>query len=302
MTTLNTPIAAITAISTEAAPRRPHWIKRCRQNSILIGGGILLLMTLVALCAPLLSSYDPTLQNLDARYSLPFWMEGTDPAHLLGTDHLGRDYLSRLIYGARISLGIGFSVVLVAALIGTSLGLLAGYFGGKVDMLISFLITTRLSLPIVLVALAAVALRGASLTTLVTVLGLLVWDQFAIVARSGTLAIRHQEYIRAARATGASHLRIMLREILPNLRSTLIVIATLEMANVILLESALSFLGLGVRPPTPSWGLMIAEGRDSILFDAWLIALPGGMLCLLVLAVNLFGDGLRDLTGTEVKR
>ncbi|UTW12026.1 ABC transporter permease [Marinobacterium rhizophilum] len=299
MTTLNT--TTIPAPDTAQA-KRPHWLKRVRQSSILIGGGILLLMIVIALFAPLLSPFDPTLQDLDNRYALPFWMPGTDAAHLLGTDHLGRDYLSRLLYGARISIGIGFSVVLVAALIGTSLGLLAGYFGGKVDMLISFLITTRLSLPIVLVALAAVALKGASLTTLCTVLSLLVWDQFAIVSRSATQAIRHQEYIRAARATGASHLRTMLREILPNLRTTLIVIATLEMANVILLESALSFLGLGVRPPTPSWGLMIAEGRDSILFDAWLIALPGGMLCLLVLAVNLFGDGLRDATGTEIKR
>ena len=280
----------------------PHWIKRWKQASIIIGGGILFLMILMAILAPLLTTYDPTLQDLDNRLSLPFWMEGSSPEHLLGSDHLGRDYFSRLIYGSRISLGIGFSVVIFAAVIGTSLGLLAGYFGGKVDMLISFLITTRLSLPIVLVALAAVALKGASLTTLVTVLSLLVWDQFAIVARSSTQAIRNNEYIRAARATGASHLRIMLRDILPNLRSTLIVIATLEMANVILLESALSFLGLGVRPPTPSWGLMIAEGRDNILFDPWLIALPGGMLCLLVLAVNLFGDGLRDVSGARIKR
>ncbi len=294
MLTLNT--------SADTPSQRRHWLTRWKQSSILIGGGILLLLVLIALFAPLLAPYEPTLQNLEHRFSLPFWMEGADPAHLLGTDHLGRDYLSRLIYGARISLGIGCSVVVVAAVIGTSLGLLAGYFGGRVDMLISFLITTRLSLPIVLVALAAVALKGASLTTLVTVLSLLVWDQFAIVARTGSQTIREQEYIRAARATGASHLRIMLREILPNLRSTLIVIATLEMANVILLESALSFLGLGVRPPTPSWGLMIAEGRDSILFDSWLIALPGGALCLLVLAVNLFGDGLRDITGKEAKR
>jgi peptide/nickel transport system permease protein len=299
MTTLNT---TTLPLPDEARVKRPHWLKHARQSSILIGGGILLLMIFIALFAPLLSPFDPPLQDLDNRYALPFWMPGTDATHLLGTDHLGRDYLSRLLYGARISIGIGFSVVLVAALIGTSLGLLAGYFGGRVDMLISFMITTRLSLPIVLVALAAVALKGASLTTLCTVLSLLVWDQFAIVARSATQAIRNQEYIRAAQATGASHLRIMLREILPNLRTTLIVIATLEMANVILLESALSFLGLGVRPPTPSWGLMIAEGRDSILFDSWLIALPGAMLCLLVLAVNLFGDGLRDATGTEIKR
>jgi peptide/nickel transport system permease protein len=294
MTTSNT---VTLSAETKTSRQSVFWFLRFGRNGLMIGGGILILLILIAVFAPLLAPYDPTLQNLDNRFSLPFWMEGTNPAYLLGTDHLGRDYLSRLIYGTQISLGIGFSVVFIASIIGTSLGLLAGYFGGRVDMFISFLISTRLSLPIVLVALAAVALKGASLMTLVTVLSLLLWDQFAIVVRSGAQSIRNHEYIRAARATGASHLRIMIREVLPNLRSTLIVIATLEMANVILLESALSFLGLGVRPPTPSWGLMIAEGRDSILFDPWLIALPGCALCLLVFAVNLCGDGLRDITG-----
>ncbi|MEC5343495.1 ABC transporter permease [Brenneria populi] len=277
-------------------------LKRFRKTGVLLGGGILLLMIAIALLAPWLAPYDPIAQDLDHRLIAPFWQAAESTGHWLGTDQLGRDYLSRLIYGTRISLGIGIGVVIVAGIIGTSLGVLAGYFGGRVDMLISFLITTRLSLPIVLVALAAVALKGASIMTLVTILGLLVWDQFAIVTRARTQSLRNEAFVRSARAVGASHLFIMLREILPNLRNTIIVIATLEVANVILLESALSFLGLGVRPPTPSWGLMIAEGRDNILFESWLIALPGGALCLLVLAVNLFGDGLRDVIGAEVKR
>ncbi|MEE3662864.1 ABC transporter permease [Brenneria sp. g21c3] len=277
-------------------------LKRFRKTGILVGGAILLLMIAIALLAPWLAPYDPIAQDLDRRLIVPFWQASESTGHWLGTDQLGRDYLSRLIYGARISLGIGIGVVIVAGVIGTSLGVLAGYFGGRVDMLISFLITTRLSLPIVLVALAAVALKGASIMTLVTILGLLVWDQFAIVTRARTQSLRNEAFVRSARAVGASHLFIMLREILPNLRNTIIVIATLEVANVILLESALSFLGLGVRPPTPSWGLMIAEGRDNILFESWLIALPGGALCLLVLAVNLFGDGLRDVMGAEIKR
>ncbi|EHD21704.1 MULTISPECIES: ABC transporter permease [Brenneria] len=288
-------------VAAENQPARRS-LKRFRKTGIIIGGGILLLMIAIALLAPWLAPYDPIAQDLDNRLALPFWQAAESGGHWLGTDQLGRDYLSRLLYGTRISLGIGIGVVVVAGVIGTSLGVLAGYFGGRVDMLISFLITTRLSLPIVLVALAAVALKGASIMTLVTILGLLVWDQFAIVTRARTQSLRNEAFVRAARAVGASHVFIMLREILPNLRNTIIVIATLEVANVILLESALSFLGLGVRPPTPSWGLMIAEGRDNILFESWLIALPGGALCLLVLAVNLFGDGLRDVMGAGVKR
>ena len=168
-------------------------------------------------------------------------------------------------------------------------------------MAISFLITTRLSLPIVLVALAAVAFAGASLTTLITVLGLLLWDRFAVASRAAAQSLRSREFIKGLRAIGASQARILFLEVLPNMRSALIVVLTLEVANVILLEAALSFLGLGVRAPTPSWGLMIAEGRENILFDPWLIAMPGAALCVLVLAVNLMGDGLRDLTGGRLK-
>lgn len=277
-------------------------LKRFKQSSIVIGGSILIIMLLIAVFAPLLAPFDPITQDLNNRFVKPFWLAEEFGAHWLGTDHLGRDYLSRLIYGTRISLGISLSVITVAGTIGISLGLLAGYFGGRIDMFISFLITTRLSLPIVLVALAAVALGGASMLTLITVLSLLLWDQFAIVVRSGTQSLRHQEFVSAARAVGASHFFIMFREILPNLRNTIIVIGTLEVANVILLEAALSFLGLGVRPPTSSWGLMISEGRDNILFEPWLIALPGIALFILVFAVNLFGDGLRDVLGAGVKK
>ncbi|PTM41797.1 ABC transporter permease [Bosea sp. 124] len=274
--------------------RRRLWRRVRRETGILVGGGILAVLALIALLAPWLSPHDPIAQDLTKRLLPPFWQAGTDPSHWLGTDHLGRDYLSRLIFGARVSLGIGLGVTLCAGLIGTMLGLLAGYFGGRTDMAISFIITTRLSLPIVLVALAAVALGGASLQTLAIVLSLLLWDRFAVVVRTATQGLRSREFVQATRSFGASHLFLMLRSILPNLQNTLIVVATLEVANVILLEAALSFLGLGARPPTPSWGLMIAEGREQILFDPWLIALPGSALCLLILAVNLLGDGVRD--------
>ncbi len=270
-----------------------------RNSGVTIGGGILLVFVLMAVFAPLLAPHDPFAQDLSRRFLPPFWHDRTDPAHLLGTDHLGRDYLSRLIYGARISLGVGVGVIAIASAIGITLGLLGGYFGGRVDMLISFIIATRLSLPIVLVALAAVAVGGASLRTLIMVMGLLLWDQFAVVTRAATQSLRHQEFIMGLHAIGASRFRILFLEILPNIQSTILVVVTLEVANVILLEAALSFLGLDVRPPTPSWGLMIAEGRDNILFDPWLIALPGSLLCVLVLAVNLFGDGMRDITGPK---
>ncbi|WP_306224922.1 ABC transporter permease [Bosea beijingensis] len=263
-------------------------------SAIRIGGGLLAIIVFVAIFAPWLSSHDPIAQDLGKRMVPPFWYPGSDPAHLLGTDHLGRDYLARLLYGARVSLLIGLGVTLCAGFIGTMLGLAAGYFGGRTDMAISFIVTTRLSLPIVLVALAAVALGGASLKTLAIVLSLLLWDRFAVVVRAAAQSLRSREFVQATQSFGASHLYIMLHGILPNLRNTLIVVATLEIANVILLEAALSFLGLGAQPPTPSWGLMIAEGREHILFDPWLIALPGAGLCLLILAVNLLGDGVRD--------
>ena len=276
----------------------PSLVRRLRGNSgVLIGGTILLLIAAVAVLAPILAPYDPFDADLSRRFLPPFWHARSVPEHLLGTDQLGRDYLSRMIYGARVSLGVGLGATAVSAVIGITLGLIAGYFGGWVDMIVSFVVTTRLSLPIVLVALAAVALGGASLLTLVTVLGLLLWDRFAVVTRAATQSLRNQEFIDGMRAIGAGPARIMFQEILPNMRSAILVVATLEVANVILLEAALSFLGLGVPPPTPSWGLMISDGRENILFDPWLIALPGSALCILVLAVNLFGDGMRDVTG-----
>jgi peptide/nickel transport system permease protein len=276
--------------------RAPLWRRALGRRSVLIAAALLTPLLFAAVFAPLIAPHDPYAQDLTRRIVPPSWMEGGRPDHILGTDHLGRDYLSRLVYGARVSLGVGFGVALGAGLIGTTLGLLAGYFGGRVDMAISFLITWRLALPVVLVALAAVALGGASLRNLIIVLGLLLWDRFAVVVRAATQSLRAREFVTSAQALGASHARILVTELLPNIVTQLIVVGTLEVANAILLEAALSFLGLGVRPPTPSWGLMIAEGREHILFDAWLITFPGLALLVLVLAINLLGDGLRDAT------
>ncbi len=268
-----------------------------RNYSFLAGALVLVAIISVAIFAPVIAPHDPYAQTLSDRLHNPFWHDAkTLEEHPLGTDKVGRDYLSRLIYGARISLLIGFSTVLISGTIGTVLGVCAGYFGGRVDVVVNFIINTRLAMPVFLVAMAAVVAFGASLTVVILVLGLFLWDRFAVVMRSITMQARDLDYVRAARALGCSTPYIIVREIFPNVLSSLTVVATVEMANAILLEAALSFLGFGVQAPTPSWGLMLNEGRDYMFFSPWLIALPGACLFMLVLAINLFGDGLRDVT------
>lgn len=277
-------------------------MRRARlHRGFLLGAVVLIIIVAIALLAPLLAPYDPYAQELMNRLKPPMWMDGGSAEHWLGTDALGRDYLSRLIYGARVSLMIGLGTAITSGLIGTTLGVMAGYFGGRVDLVVSFLITTRLSMPVILVALAVVAVIGNSLITVIGILGLLLWDRFAVVVRSATRSVSRLDYVTSAQALGCSLPRILLGEILPNIGSQLVVIATLEMAHAILLEAALSFLGLGVQPPTPSWGLMISEGKKYQLFDAWLIVIPGLALVLLILAINLFGDGLRDIAAPDGK-
>ena len=267
-------------------------------QGLLIGLVVLLLLTLVAIFAPWLAPHDPYAQSLMTRMEPPVFMGGSWD-HPLGTDHLGRDYLSRLIYGARVSLLIGAVAALISGVIGTAMGVAAGYFGGKVDTVVTFLINVRLAMPVVLVALAVVAILGGSLEVVIVVLGLLLWDRFAVVMRASTMQERRREYVAAAQVIGASTPRILLSEIMPNIANNLIVVVTLEMAHAILLEAALSFLGLGVQPPTPSWGLMVSEGKNMMLFVPWLVLIPGAVLFVLVLAINLMGDGLRDVTAPE---
>ena len=266
--------------------------------SLMIGVTVLSVIILMALLAPWISPHDPFDQVLDRKLIPPIWTDSDKATwtHPLGTDQLGRDYLSRLFWGARISLLIGFAAMLISGVIGTTVGVLAGYFGGKVDMVATFIITTRLSMPVVLVALAVVSIIGSSLTVVIWVLGLLIWDRFAVVMRSATMQVRNLDFVASAQALGCSTPRIILTEIMPNVANHLIVVATIEMAHAILLEAALSFLGLGVQPPEPSWGLMISEAKGLMFFDAWLITIPGAALFLLVLSINLLGDGMRDVT------
>ncbi|MGH7069877.1 MAG: ABC transporter permease [Acetobacteraceae bacterium] len=268
-------------------------------TTFMIGAVILGFIVLVAVFAPLLAPHDPYAQDLARRLIPPVWDAGGNWVHPFGTDQVGRDYLSRLIYGSRISLLVGFSIMLMSGIIGTSLGVLAGYSGGRIDLVINFIITTRLALPVILVALTVAALAGSSLENVILVLGLLLWDRFAVVTRSATLQVRALDYVAAAHALGCSALRIVAGEILPNVLNAVIIIATIEMANGILLAAALSFLGLGVPPPLPAWGAMIADGKLYMFFSPWVITIPGVALFALVLAVNLLGDGIRDLTAPE---
>lgn len=294
----NVPPAALLAAPTPAQLLRRRIFG---QKGLVIGGAVLLAMLLMALAAPLLAPHDPLAQELSRKLIPPIWHDDpkTTWVHPLGTDNFGRDYLSRLIYGARISLLIGFAAMLISGVIGTTLGVLAGYFGGRVDMLVNFVITTRLAMPVVLVALAVVSLIGNSLWIVIWVLGFLIWDRFAVVMRSSVQQVRNLDYVAAAQAIGCSRTHIIVREIMPNIVNNLIVVATVEMAHAIILEAALSFLGLGVQPPAPSWGLMISEGKNFMFFSPWLIGIPGTALFLLILAINLMGDGVRDVTAPE---
>tara|TARA_B100001029_G_scaffold75778_1_gene61895 strand:- start:302 stop:1216 length:915 start_codon:yes stop_codon:yes gene_type:complete len=268
-----------------------------KNHSFLIGALILIVIITIAVLAPFIAPHDPYDQDLSRRLINPFWHDKkTADLYVFGTDKVGRDYLSRVIYGAQISLLIGFLTVLISGVIGTALGVIAGYFGGRIDMVVNFIINTRLAMPVFLVAMAAVVAFGASIHVVIMVLGLFLWDRFAVVMRSITMQARDLDYVSAARAIGCSTPYIIIREIFPNVLSSLTVVATVEMANAILLEAALSFLGFGVQAPTPSWGLMLNEGREYMFFSPWLLALPGTGLFLLVLAINLFGDGLRDVT------
>ena len=285
-----------------SAPAKGFSLLRRRvrgHQGMIIGSLIVVSVLLIALLAPLLAPHDPYQQDLLKRLVPPVWDSRGSWEHILGTDHLGRDYLSRLIYGARISLLIGIGAALISGIIGTIMGVMAGYFGGRVDMIVTFMITVRLSMPVVLVALAVVAIVGGSLQVVIAVLGLLLWDRFAVVMRSSTLQIRSMDYVAAARAVGCSTSRVLMTEVMPNVVNNLIVITTIEIAHAIILEAALSFLGLGVQPPMPSWGLMVSEGKDMMLFEPWLITIPGVALFLLVLAINLMGDGVRDITAPE---
>lgn len=258
-----------------------------------IGAVLFFAVVFTALFANQLSPHDYATQSLTEALLPPFWMEGSDPSHLLGTDRLGRDLLSRLIYGARISAAVGVFSVLLGGFIGILAGLVAGYYGGWVDNIIGRLIDIQLSFPPVFLAIAIMAAVGQNLFNLILVLGLVTWVQYARVSRGSTLSLRSQEFVLAAHAVGVRNGRILLRHLLPSVLPPLAVIATVNMSSMILAEAALSFLGLGVQPPTPAWGSMVSEARAIMSIAPWNAIFPGLAIALFVIGANLMGEGLR---------
>jgi len=279
-------------------PGRTPWLRvHGRRVPWLPIAGVLFiaLLGVVAAAAPWLAPQDPIRQSLRGRLSPPT-LEGADGrSHLFGTDHLGRDVLSRVIYGSRVSLVIGFSAVVVGGLLGSALGILAGFAGNRVDGVIMTLADAQLAFPFILLAIGIIAVLGPSFPTLIVVIGLSGWVSYARILRSQVLVLRSREFVEAIHALGGSVWRVVLRHVLPNVMSSIVVVATLELARSIVLEATLSFLGLGIQPPTPSWGGMIQEGRDYLDSAWWISTCPGIVLMLTSIVVSRTGDGLRDL-------
>jgi len=277
-----------------ARSRRARWRKV--PLFVWASAAFMAVVVLAAICAPLVAPYDPTQQSLRERLKAPtvFPEEGRQ-RHLLGTDQLGRDILSRIIYGSRVSLIVGFAAVLIGGAIGGSLGLLSGYAGGIVDEIVMLLVDAQLAFPFILLAIGIIAVLGPSFGNLIVIVGLSGWVTYARLVRAQVLTIKEREYVVAIRALGGSVWRIMASHIVPNTLAPFLVVTTLELARTILLESTLSFLGLGIQPPTPSWGGMLNEGRSYLDSAWWISALPGLVLMLTALVVSRVGDWLRDV-------
>lgn len=265
------------------------------ENRLALASAVLVLIfVLMAIFAPWIAPHDPNETDLFRRLQPPAWLPGGEWSYLLGCDGLGRDILSRIIYGSRISIFIGTAVILVATTIGIVAGLAAGYLRGWVDIAISRLVDILLGFPYLIFAIGLMAMMGPGLVNIILALAYKEWVIPCRVVRGETLAVRELEYVEAARAIGASRFHIMLREIMPNILSPVIVVSTIRMADVIILEASLSFLGLGVQPPTASWGSMVADGRAFILEAWWVSTFPGLAILLLVLVINVASQGLRD--------
>jgi peptide/nickel transport system permease protein len=260
----------------------------------IMGLGMVSLMLAMALFAPFISPRDPLEQDLHARLRPPFWEEKNDPNYKMGTDQVGRDMLSRMIYGSRISLSVGFLTMTFSALVGITLGILAGYYRGVLDAIISNCVNIMMSFPYILLAISVMAAAGPGYINLVMVLGLTGWPVYTRLVRAEVIELKSRDFVTAARALGGRSSGVIVKHILPNLASSIIVLATFELARMIIRESFLSFLGLGIPPPNASWGGMLAEGRSYMLNLWWLAAIPGSAIFFTTLGINLMGDGLRD--------
>ncbi|HEY2991947.1 MAG TPA: ABC transporter permease [Methylomirabilota bacterium] len=290
---LPTSLAYADAVAPAASGSRA-WRKLARNPAAILGVLILIVVVGTALAAPWIAPHDPATQSLLRRFTPPVWTAGGNAAYPLGTDQVGRDVLSRMIHGARISLLVGVLAVVVSVLIGVTLGLVSGFVGGRIDTVLMTIVDITWSFPQLLLALAFVAALGPSLVTIILVLGFTGWERYARVVRAEVLALREKDFIEAARAMGVGSLRILLRHVLPNTFSSIVVLSTLQVAQAILAEAALSFLGVGSGRTYPTWGQMIALGRDFVSVAWWLATFPGLAILATVLAINLVGDRLRD--------
>ncbi len=294
-----------------AIPQRVPWymaplrllraIFQVRQFPGMAMAILVFLLVIPGIFAEWIAPHDPIKGSLALRLKPPMWEKGGSITYPLGTDKVGRDVLSRIIYGARVSLRVSIEAIVVSGIIGTALGLISGYFGGKVDALIMRLVDISLGLPIILVALVFVAALGPSFSTVIALITILLWARYARQVRGETLSIKERDFVARARVAGASHFRIMFRYLLPNVVNTLIVLATLQVGFVIIFESSLSFLGAGIPRPTPAWGLMVADGRELIVTAWWISMFPGIAIMLTVLSFNLVGDWLRDHLDPKLK-
>jgi len=297
--------ATTLAIPAERFAARREWptfVRRlARRRTALFGLVVVALVFAASLGAPWLSPWDPIEQDISNRLKPPGSHGPSGRVHVLGTDHLGRDLLARVILGARPALMVGFAAVAISGIIGMVVGLVSGYFGGRVDDVFMRLADIQLAFPFILLAIAVIGVLGPSLPVIIVVIGVSSWVVYARVVRGAVLSLREREFVQAALALGSRDGRILLRHILPNAFTPWLVVATLDMARVIVIESALSFLGLGVQPPTPTWGGMLADGRVYISTAWWLATFPGLAILVTVLGINLFGDGLRDTLDPRLK-
>jgi peptide/nickel transport system permease protein len=277
------------------APARVKTRRRRSSRLVWLGASFVAALLVIAAAAPILAPLDPIRQSLRGRLAAPTWNGSDGHAHLLGTDHLGRDVLSRVIWGSRVSLLIGFAAVLVGGVLGSAAGIAAGFSRGRVDAIIMTLADAQLAFPFILLAIGIIAVLGPSFPTLVVVIGLSGWVSYARILRSQVLVLRSREFVESIHALGGSLLRVILRHVLPNVLSTIVVVATLELARAIVLEATLSFLGLGIQPPTPSWGGMVQEGREYLDSAWWISTCPGLVLMITSIVVSRTGDWLRDL-------
>jgi peptide/nickel transport system permease protein len=287
------PVAGSAGVGETARITRPL-ARLVRRRTALVGLIIVLLVGLAAALAPMVTPFDPLEQDISKRLRPPGSRDEAGHMHALGTDQLGRDILARVVYGSRIAMLVGLAAVAISGVAGLAAGLVSGYVGGRVDDLFMRLGDVQLAFPFILLAIAVIGVLGPSLLNIVIVIGVSSWVVYARVVRSEVLSIREREFVQAARALGGRGGRILVRHILPNALTPWLVVATLDMARVIVIESALSFLGLGVQPPTPTWGGMLADGRVYLATAWWLATFPGIAILVTVLGINLLGDGLRD--------